>query len=355
MIMEILPRERVLAALERRITDRVPLDFWAVPEMWDKLRAHFGTTGNEYVLTSLGIDVRQFLPGYIGPPIYKQPDGSWFDDLGAHRRLVRNEFCAYEEYAGAPLGFAESAADLEGYDRWPNPNNYDFKSLPEKIGNANDTYYIKLHTGGLFELAWGLRGYEQFFMDMVIDPDIAHGIMGKLCDFYCEYVRRAMEAAGDKYDMVYTYDDVASQNNLLMSREMWREFIRPYHVKLNKVIHSFGKTVMYHSCGAVYDLIGELAELPIDVLNPIQASACGMDFTRIKDNFGKTLCFHGGIDIQTTLPYGTEADVRAAVRHAISTLGKGGGYILSSTHYIQADTPVQNVLAMFDEARKTRE
>ena len=350
--MEILPRERVIAALERRVTDRVPLDFWAVPEVWNKLRAYFGTTDDERVLTALDIDIRQFQPDYIGPPIRKQPDGSWFDAMGVHRRLVCNEFSTYEEYAGAPLGFAQNTKDLKLYDRWPNPDHFDFESLYQQIGNAHKTYYIKLQTGGLFETAWALRGYEQFFMDMVMDPDIVHSIMGRLCDFYCEYVRRAMQAAGNKYDMVYTYDDIASQNGLLMSREMWRGLIRPYHVKLNSVIHGFGKTIMYHSCGAVYDLINELAGLPIEVLNPIQPAAAGMDFARIKHNFGKKLCFHGGIDIQNTLPYGSECEVRAAARQARSTLGKGGGYILTSAHYIQADTPVQNILVLFDEAHK---
>ena len=348
--MGLLPRERVIAALEHRPTDRVPLDFWATPEVWDKLRAHFHTTCDEQILTALNIDIRQIQPDYIGPPVRMQPDGSWFDAMGVHRRLVRNQYCAYEEYAGAPLGFAQTATDLDSYDRWPDLDNFDFASLPQKIGNAHSTYYIKLETGGLFELAWALRGYEQFFMDMVLEPEIAHGIMGRLCGFYCEYVRRAMQAAGSQYDMVYTYDDLAGQNGLLMSREMLREFIYPYHTRLNSVIHSFGKTVLYHTCGAVYDIINELAGLPIDALNPIQPSAAGMDFTRIKQSFGDSLSFHGGIDIQTTLPHGTEAEVRAAVRHAINTLGRGGGYILTSAHYIQADTPVNNILAMYDEA-----
>jgi uroporphyrinogen decarboxylase len=153
--------------------------------------------------------------------------------------------------------------------------------------------------------------------------------------------------------MIYTYDDIAAQNAPLISKDMWREFLRPYHVKLNSVIHGLGKTVMYHSCGAVYDMIPLLAELPIDVLNPIQPSAAGMDFVRIKEKFGNALCFHGGIDIQRLLPFGSAEDVRAAVRRAIETLGKGGGYIMTSAHYIQADTPVENILAMYETARNT--
>ena len=344
-----LPRERVLQALSHRATDRVPLDFWGTPETREKLRAHFGTEDDEVVLKALDIDIRQFQPHYKGL-VETRPDSSYIDEMGVHRKPVKNEFCTYEEYASSPLGFVESIEDFESY-KWPDIDSFDFESLPEQIGDAHETYYIKLQTGGLFELAWGLRGYEQFMIDMVESPEIAHFIMGKLTDFYCEYVRRAMKYAGGKYDMVYTYDDIAAQNSLLMSKDMWGEFLRPYHVKLNKAIHDCGKIVMYHSCGAIYDMIPLLADLPIDVLNPLQPAAKGMDFAKIKENFGNALCFHGGIDIQHLLPRGSAEEVKAGVRRAIELLGKGGGFILTSAHYIQADTPVENILAMYEAAK----
>jgi len=346
-----LPRERVLAALAHQVTDRVPLDFWAVPEVWEKLKCYFCTDSEEQILKNLSIDVRQFQPDYIGPELVKMQDNSYFDAMGVHRRVVKNEFCEYEEYASSPLGFAETVEDLEKYDKWPNIDNWDFKALSNKIGDAHKTYYIKVETGGLFELAWALRGYEQFMMDMVLEPEIAHDIIGRLTDFYCEYVRRTMDNAGEKYDMVYTYDDIAAQNTLLMSKAMWAEFVRPYHQQLNRVIKSYGKTVMYHSCGAIYDMIEDLAELPIDVLNPIQPNAAGMDMDKIKKNYGDRLCFHGGIDIQFTLPKGTKQDVEEAVKRVTKALGKGGGYILTSAHYIQADTPVENIITMFETAQ----
>lgn len=347
-----LPRERVLAALAHQVTDRVPLDFWAVPEVWEKLRAYFKTENDEDILTALSIDIRRFQPAYIGPPLVMREDNSYIDAMGVHRKKMRNEFCEYEEYASAPLGYVQELADFDRY-AWPNIDHFDFASLPRQIGDAHKTYYIKLETGGLYELAWALRGYEQFMIDMIDAPEIAHTIMGKLTDFYCEYVRRAMKYAGDRYDIVYTYDDIAAQNTLLMSKDMWSEFIRPYHVRLNKVIREeCGKTVMYHSCGAVYDMIPALMELPIDVLNPIQPAAKGMNMVLINQNFGDRLCFHGGIDIQHVLPRGSKEDVANAVHHAISTLGQNGGYILTSAHYIQADTPVENIITMFSEAKK---
>ena len=346
-----LPRERVETALGHKITDRVPLDFWGVPETCQKLRAHFRTDNDEDVLKKLGIDIRQFQPDYIGPPLRKLSDGSYFDHMGVHRKKVRNEFCEYEEYAGSPLGYVETLSDFEKY-AWPNIEHFDFASLPEKIGNSHKTYFIKLETGGLFELAWALRGYERFMIDFIEEPEIVHFIMGKLTDFYCEYVRRAMRHAGQLYDLVYTYDDIAGQNSLLISKDTWKEFIKPCHEKLNKVIRDeCGKIVMYHSCGAVYDMIPLLMELPIDVLNPLQPAARGMDLGLIKKNYGAKLCFHGGIDIQHVLPHGSRQEVEEAVKNAVAVLGEDGGYILTSAHYIQADTPVENIIAMYECAR----
>lgn len=344
-------RERVLQALSHKKPDRVPLDFWAVPETWDKLKIHFNTDDEEDILQKLQIDIRSISPNYIGPEIKKEKDGSYFDDIGVHRRIVKNDFCSYEEYAGSPLGFINEMDDFKKYEKWPSADNYDFENIAQKFGNIHETYYTKLETGGIFELAWALRGYEQFMMDMVINPQIAHYIMDKLTDFWCQYVSKAMTYAVDYYDMIYTYDDIAAQNNLLMSKEMWGEFIKPYHERFNKVIKSYGKTIMYHSCGAVFPLIEDIIKLPIDVLNPIQPLAYGMDMKKIKDTFGGKICFHGGIDIQFVLPKGTEDDVKKAVRHAIDTLGENGGYILTSAHYIQADTPVQNIITMIEEAR----
>ena len=349
--MSMTPRERVLAALDHKVPDRIPLDFWAVPEVWEKLYDHLGTRDPEAVQQALHSDIRAFEPDYIGPPLRKMPDGTFYDRLGTHRRLVNNGFCTYDEYASFPVADIEDVSELDDYEWWPNPDHYDYEGLSKKIGNAHDTYYIKLETGGIYEFAWALRGMEQFMIDMLTEPEIAAGIMNRLTDFFCEYIRRCMEAAGDKFDMVYTYDDIASQNGLLFSKELWRELVRPCHERLNKVIHSYGKKVMYHSCGAVYPLIGELADNGMDVLNPLQPLAAGMDFTKIKTEFGKRLCFHGGIDIQQMLPHGTPDEVRAAVRSAIDRLGPDG-YILTSAHHIQADTPVENILAMYDEAVK---
>ena len=350
----LLPRERVALALERKTPDRVPVDFWSVSEVMDNLMRRFNTHVSEDVYRALGIDLRIFGPDYIGPPLRTLPDGSYYGPMGDHRKKVGNRFSVYDEMASYPVGDAATIDDLEKFEYWPNPDHYDYAGLSDKIGDMHERYYIKLYTGGIFELAWELRGLEQFYLDMALDPEIAYYIMGRYADFYSEYIRRSLEAAGDKYDIVYTYDDIASQRGPLMSGDMWRRLVRPHHEKVDGVIKSFGKKVMYHSCGAVYDIIDDLITLPIDILNPIQPAADGMDLAKLKKNYGGRLCFHGGMDIQWLLPHGTKTDVEASVAHTVDTLGKGGGYILASAHALQNDTPVENIVAMYDAARNYR-
>lgn len=157
-----------------------------------------------------------------------------------------------------------------------------------------------------------------------------------------------MEVAKGQIELVYTYDDVAIQNSLLMSPRMWRKFILPRHQRLNKVIKEYGVKIMYHSCGAVYPLIRPwIDEMGIDILNPLQPRAKGMDMEKIKAEFGKEIAFHGGVDLQHTLPYGSQQDVVDEVRHLCNALGRGGGYICTSAHYIQADVPVENIIALY--------
>ncbi|MBC5648311.1 uroporphyrinogen decarboxylase family protein [Christensenella tenuis] len=347
-----LPRDRVMAVIENRETDRTPLDFWATPEMWDKLKQYFGTEHKSTVLEKLHIDVRDYRPQYIGPQMPILEDGSYFEPMGTHRRIVSNEYNSYDEYASFPLAYAKTTEDLEQH-RWFSPDEYDYSGFSTLIGDAHDIYCTKMMVGGLFELAWALRGYEQYMMDMALAPEIPHYIMQRITDFYCIYIERAMEAAGDKIDIIFSYDDIACQRGMLISVEMWREFIKPYHEQMNSVAKKYGKKILYHTCGNIYQpkVLHGLVEMGIDILNPIQM--CGeMTLSDLKREYGGKLCFHGGMDIQKVLPFYTPDEIRAETRRLTKILDNG--FILASTHYIQNDTPVENVIAMYEEATGTK-
>ena len=349
------PRARVQRALARQAPDRVPFDFWAVPEVYAALRAYLGVETDEQILCLLGADCRVVAPDYVGPAPCVQPDGTYFDAWGIHRRGVPNDFSTYDEYASFPLAHVRTVADVETWAGWPEPGHWDVRTFKDKILAVNRSipYHVRYEVGGVFERAWALYGLEQFLVDLKRRPEIPCAIMDCLTDLYIANVTRVLEATGGLLDMVYTYDDVGIQTGLMMSPRMWRTFILPRHRRLNAAIRRYPVKIMYHSCGAVYPLIGAFVdEMDIDVLNPLQPRAAGMDMRCIKREFGERLAFHGGVDIQHTLPYGSPGEVRAEVRERCQVLGSGGGYICASAHYLQADTPLQNILSLYTTPRK---
>jgi uroporphyrinogen decarboxylase len=326
-----------------------------VPEVWARLRQALDAD-DETVLRLLGIDCRMVAPRYVGSKARELPDGSRVDAWGTHRRKVTNEFSTYEEYAGFPLAGVETVADVLSRD-WASPDDWDVSGIREQCErlNAGTRYHLRYEVGGIFEWSWALRGLERFLLDLVERPDVAGAIMDRFTDIYIENTLRVIEAAGGLLDMVYTYDDVGIQNGPLMSLHMWRRHILPRHQRLNAAIRAarYPVKIMYHSCGAIVPFIASFVDdMGIDVLNPLQPRAVGMDIARIKAEFGDRLAFHGAIDIQQTLPLGTPEQVQAEVRERIRVLGQRGGYICTSAHYLQADTPLENIIALYSTPRE---
>lgn len=382
----ISPKDRVLCALRHEEPDRMPVDFLATPEIWDRLVDHFHpdvsaiesgeffTPEREAVLRALDVDCRLLsYDTFCNPPkstlkpgakvdwweslarstpnrMWRQeaPDHTFFDIWGHHTRTVQNTTGNYEEYASWPLADASSVEELSRF-AWPEPDWWDFSTLREAAQKVNPDHrhHLRFRSGTVFEGAWQLRGLEQFMVDLATDPDIAAYIMDRMTEIIVENTRRVLETAGDQIDMIYFYDDVGAQENLMISKAMWRRMIRPRHEKIIAMAKSFGKSVMYHCDGAIYGLVDELINMGIDVLDPIQPNAKNMDPGRLKQEFGGRLSFHGGIDIVHTLPHGTLEQVAAEVRDRVNVLGENGGYILSSAHHIQSDTPLENVVEMY--------
>lgn len=388
----ITPRQRVLTALRHEQPDRVPVDFLASPEVWERLveeiRPDIASVGHsdyfdpawEALLRHYEVDCRVIsYDQFFNPPasllkegatvqwwdaisrstpnrMWRQhlPNGDYYNLWSHHIRIVHNQTGKYEEFATWPLSSATSVAELASHP-WPDPDWWDFSPIPgimEQL-DAHDEYHIRFRIGSVFEIAWQLRGMQEFLMDLALTPEIPQYIMGRLTDIYVENTRRVLELAGDRLDMVYFYDDVATQNSLMISKKMWRDYIRPCHARIIEVAKQFGKPVMYHCDGALYPLLPEMIDMGIDLLNPVQADAKGMAPETLKSEFGDRLSFHGGIDIIKTLPRGTADDVRHEVAERIRVLGENGGYIMASSHHIQSDTPLQNVHAMYDLSNRT--
>jgi len=348
------PYDRVEKALAHQEPDRVPFDFWAVPEVLEVLCHFLQVKDQEELLQLLAVDCRIVVPDYLGPEGVIQPDGTWFEARGSHRKKIKNQFSTYEEYASYPLANASSMAEVETYPHWPKPEYYDWKGLAGKIKavNSSTRYHIRYDVGGIFETAWGLYGLDKFLVRLVRQPEIPLAILNIVTDQLIADVHHLMKHCMGLIDIVYTYDDIAFQNGLLMSPELWRTYILPCHQRLNRVIKSYGLRIMYHSCGAIYPLISALIEkMGIDVLNPLQPRARGMNMQRIKQEFGQQVSFHGGIDLQETMPFGSAEAVQSEVRERCNILGKGGGYICTTAHYIQMDAPIRNILALYTASR----
>ncbi len=344
-------KERVLLALDHQETDRVPIAMVcaninppAHRELERFLQAERGISVETYLRPF--IDIKTVDPAYIGPQLAPRQD-MW----GVRRKPVSYGTGSYDEIGFYPLHDAKTVDDLAMH-RWPSTDWFDYSVLPDRIAatQARGEYCLMISNANIFETAWYMRGFERMFMDFVLNPELAHGIMRRVASFYVDHFTKMLAACDGGVDLAFTADDIGDQRGTLVSMAMWADFIKPYHVEVNKAIHEFATKVIYHSDGAVMDAVDGLIDMGIDVLQALQFSADGMDPSVLKNRHGDRLCFEGGVSVQTTLPFGGPEEVRDEVEHLIRTLGRDGGYILGPSHAIQAGTPPENVVAMFDTA-----
>jgi uroporphyrinogen decarboxylase len=187
---------------------------------------------------------------------------------------------------------------------------------------------------------------------LVLEPEFAHAVLRRLTDLCLIALGRFLELAGPFMQVIKLGDDLGSQQGPLMSPHAYRAIVKPYHVELFGFIHRQTAARLYlHTCGSVFRLLPDLIDAGVEILNPVQVSAAGMDTRRLKAEFGDRLSFWGGIDTQHVLPHGTLEDVACEVERRIADLGPGGGYVLASVHNVQADVPVENLLTMYRHAQ----
>lgn len=339
-------RERVLTAIARRPPDRTPADYKAEPAVNEYMMAHLKVSNYEDLLRRLESDVRRVEPRYVGPPFRTFEDGVFEDYWGIRSKHLKAAHGSYDMHVWTPVWDAQSVEDLEKH-AWPTPDIFDYSVMRDECRRHGD-YAVMYEGADLFTRPCILRNMENVMVDMVERPEMAHYLFGKFTDFYVEDITRAIEATGRGFDIYCEWSDYGTQRGPLISVAMFREFIVPYLKRLVGLCRSAGVKFMAHSCGAIRAFIPDLIAMGVDVLDPIQVTAEGMEPAGLKHDFGGKIAFHGGISTQTTLPFGSPSDVRAAVADRIATLGAGGGYILASSHDISADTPPENIVAMYD-------
>ncbi|NCU28001.1 hypothetical protein EOM86_14995, partial [Candidatus Nomurabacteria bacterium] len=247
-----------------------------------------------------------------------------------------------------PLDELNTIEELESYN-WPDPDWFDYESVKYQCEKHKDKAIIIGHEGP-FQIATFLRSMEKLFVDMAIDPDFASKIYNKMVEFELEFYERIFIAADGQIDILRPHDDYGTQIDLLFSIDMWRTFFKDNTRKLTKLAHKYNAFYQQHSCGAVRKIIPELIDCGVDVLEPVQ-KVPGMEPDVLKREFGDRLAFHGGIDTQGVLPFGTAQDVIRETRYFIDTLNVNGGYILMASQGFEGDVPVENIEAMYTAAR----
>ena len=220
---------------------------------------------------------------------------------------------------------------------------------PPRPRQRDKAVVLKGPCAGIAEVYSWLRGYEQYYMDLALNQDWVECMLDRMVEFKSAYWERALREVGDLVDVVVEADDLAGQNALLMSPRTYRTLIKPRHKRLFGFIKAQAPVkVFYHSCGAVRRLIPDLIDAGIDVLNPVQLSAAGMDPGELKQEFGRDLVFWGGgVDTQGVLGTGTPQEIRTHVKANIEALAPGGGFVFAAVHDIQANVPPENIVAMW--------
>ena len=346
-------RERVRAAILHQNPDRVPAAFEAVGTVNRKLMEHYGFTDYDQLLEKFEIDVVPVEPRYIGPelPVRKNEKGEtvtksfWGYETTEHV----TDIDTYGVTTFFPLNGVESIADVKEKYTFPDPDWFDYASLKEQCDRYPDKALIMGHEGP-FQIVTYLIEMDQFFMLMVDEPETAKYILDKMVEFELEYYRRCFEAVPGRIDILRPHDDYGTQISLLFSVDMWREFFQENTEKLVRLAHSHGAFYQQHSCGAVGPLIPEFIACGVDVLEPLQ-KVQSLEVETLREKYAGKITFHGGIDTQGVLPYGTPEEVERETRLFIDTLGEGGGYILMASQAFEGDVPVANIEALYSADR----
>jgi uroporphyrinogen decarboxylase len=343
-------RDRVIAALEHRQPRRVPFSwgFGPTPEMESQLSRDLAGRGLDWAaLRTATEDVITVTPRYTGPRL---PPG--VDMWGVRRAAVSYGPGAYNEVVGRPLAGVTDPRVIDAYP-WPTADRFDWVGFRGEV-IAPDPGLTRARKLGLVasgrpleEYTW-MTGLEETLINLLENPEVVHAALTRICDFVCEMQRRAAESCADLVDLLFLADDLGGQTGLLMSRPTYRAVVQPHHRRLIHSAHALfpRARAMYHTDGAVFDIIPDLLDAGVDVLEAVQVDAAGMDAGRLKAAYGERLAFQGAIAVQSLLPRADAASVAAECRRLVAVLGSGGGYIAAPSHAIQVGTPTANVLAM---------
>ena len=366
------PRERFQKAMNHEEPDRVPIDLWITGAAYENLKSHLRITApeiqewgimsnwkiSEEMLRRLHVDFRRV---YMNPSSSFEPkdhgDGTIDSEFGSRFAW----FGPYLEVVHFPWAEFTEVEQVEQYE-WLDPDDPSrMDGVVERAKHLHEetNFAVIGMVGGpwgVFEIcAHYMRGFDKFLVDLATRKDLAKAMMDKSMNLAIEMNRVLLDEAGDYLDLVLVGDDLGHQHGLIMSPKMYRDLVKPRHKKIYGDIHKRAPhlKVLYHSCGAIEPMIDDLIEVGVDILNPLQPLARGMESALLKKKYGDRICFHGGVDLQDAMAVtGTLDDVRKEVETRLSAFAPGGGYIFAPAHNLQPDSTPEKIVEMYDHAEK---
>jgi uroporphyrinogen decarboxylase len=355
-------RERVLKTINREGTDRPPIFTTLTPQAAEKLSHHFQMPyeapidsllstriSHRDLLIRLGNDcvaVAACAPDEA--PTIEDNNGILINEWGMQFKSVG----LYNEFHQYPLSHAQSIQDIQKYP-FPDPFAQGrFRIAEHTIREFKEDYAViaDLETA-IFETAWYLVGLEKFMMDLVSEAPYVDILLNTIMDINLEIGKNLIKLGAD---IIWAGDDFGSQQGMVISPDLWRQKFKP---RIKILLEEFRRVnpdikIAWHSCGSILEIIPDFIEIGLDILNPIQPLAMGMDPKNLKKTFGNDLIFFGGIDIQDLLPKAKPQQIKDEVKQIIDILGKDGGFIVAPAHNIQDDTPCENVIALFEAVKE---
>jgi uroporphyrinogen decarboxylase len=368
-------RERVMAAVSHRQPDRVPIDFGGtrdstiVVEGYERLKKHFSVEdGNklcdrmmrvvevdEGILKNLDIDTRAVFTGTPAGGLSRELGSRNYRDFWGVDR-IQPEGSYYYDLLKSPLSGEITLSDVMNYP-WPDPEDpgplQGLRERVEWIREHTDCAAVLAVPPPFVHISQYLRGFEDWYCDFAIHPKRLEALFDAILEITLQMAKYELEGVGREVDIVICGDDLGTQRSLQVSRDHYLRYIKPRHEKYFRQIHDLcpGK-ILFHSCGSVASIIEDLIEIGVDILNPVQPTAAGMDPVALKKKYRGRMAFWGGTDNQSIFPRGTVQEVKKMVEDLIEQMGEGGGFVFSACHNIQPDVPLENVLALFQHARE---